>query len=67
LSLPAPADYSGRESHLIGYAHMLDILVLGITSLECLQLFSLHGLVYVASSDSNISITWIRNDIMLVK
>ncbi|XP_050240388.1 mediator of RNA polymerase II transcription subunit 33A-like [Quercus robur] len=45
LSLPAPADYSGRESHLIGYAHMLDILVLGITSLECLQLFSLHGLV----------------------
>ncbi|XP_052189469.1 mediator of RNA polymerase II transcription subunit 33A isoform X2 [Diospyros lotus] len=45
LSPPVPADYSGNESHLIGYAPMLNILLVGIAPVDCVQIFSLHGLV----------------------
>lgn len=45
LSPPVPPDYSGPESHLIGYAAFLNVLLLGISSVDCVQIFSLHGLV----------------------
>ncbi|KAF4378835.1 hypothetical protein G4B88_008305 [Cannabis sativa] len=45
LSPPVPADYSGTDSHLIGYAQMLNVLIIGIASVDCVQIFSLLGLV----------------------
>lgn len=45
LSPPIPADYSGTESHLIGYAPFLNVLLLGISPIDTVQTFSLHGLV----------------------
>ncbi|KAJ4722356.1 mediator of RNA polymerase II transcription subunit 33A [Melia azedarach] len=45
LSPPAPAGHDGVESHLIGYAPMLNVLIVGIASVDCVQIFSLHGLV----------------------
>lgn len=62
LSPPAPAEYSGSESHLIAYAPLLNELILGIASSDNLHIFSLHGLVNFASYDPNIFITWIRNE-----
>lgn len=46
LSPPAPVDYDGVESHLIGYAPMLNVLIVGIIPVDCVQIFSLHGLVH---------------------
>ncbi|PSR94800.1 Mediator of RNA polymerase II transcription subunit 33A like [Actinidia chinensis var. chinensis] len=45
LSPPVPADYSGSESHLIGCAPFLNVLLVGISSADCVQIFSLHGMV----------------------
>ncbi|KAL8171350.1 hypothetical protein V2J09_023154 [Rumex salicifolius] len=45
LSPPVPADYARGESHLITYAPMLNALLVGIDSVDCVQIFSLHGLV----------------------
>ncbi|EXB95840.1 hypothetical protein L484_010039 [Morus notabilis] len=45
LSPPVPADCSGADSHLIGYAPMLNVLIVGIASVDCVQIFSLLGLV----------------------
>ncbi|KAK2649222.1 hypothetical protein Ddye_016711 [Dipteronia dyeriana] len=45
LSPSVPADYSGSESHLIGYAPFLNVLLLGLSSVDCVQILSLHGLV----------------------
>ncbi|KAA8543204.1 hypothetical protein F0562_021301 [Nyssa sinensis] len=45
LSPPVPADYSGSESHLIGYAPFMNVLLVGISSIDSVQIFSLHGLV----------------------
>ncbi|XVF21819.1 hypothetical protein REPUB_Repub12eG0122700 [Reevesia pubescens] len=45
LSPPVPADYSGSESHLISYAPFLNVLLVGISPVDCTQIFSLHGLV----------------------
>ncbi|KAK4855558.1 hypothetical protein QYF36_008483 [Acer negundo] len=45
LSPPAPADYDGGDSHLIGYAQMLNVLIVGIAPVDIVQIFSLHGLV----------------------
>ncbi|XP_057964182.1 mediator of RNA polymerase II transcription subunit 33A-like isoform X2 [Malania oleifera] len=45
LSPPVPADYSGNDSHLISYASFLNVLLVGISSFEASQIFSLHGLV----------------------
>ncbi|XVF72468.1 hypothetical protein PTKIN_Ptkin12aG0123500 [Pterospermum kingtungense] len=45
LSPQVPADYSGSESHLISYAPFLNVLLLGISPVDCVQIFSLHGLV----------------------
>lgn len=56
LTPPAPADYSGSDSHLIGYAPFLNVLITGIASFDCLQIFSQHGLVNFVSSDQGISI-----------
>ncbi|XP_076901146.1 mediator of RNA polymerase II transcription subunit 33A-like [Bidens hawaiensis] len=44
LSPPTPVDYSGNESHLIVYAPLLNVLLMGISSIDCVQIFSLHGL-----------------------
>ncbi|KAK4418241.1 Mediator of RNA polymerase II transcription subunitA [Sesamum alatum] len=45
LSPAVPTDFSGSESHLIGYAPFLNILLVGISSVDSVQIFSLHGLV----------------------
>ncbi|KNA04417.1 hypothetical protein SOVF_199670 isoform A [Spinacia oleracea] len=45
LSPPVPADFVGDDSHLIAYAPMLFVLLIGIAPLDCVQIFSLHGLV----------------------
>ncbi|KAL5541686.1 hypothetical protein UlMin_009396 [Ulmus minor] len=45
LSPPVPVDYSGSDSHLIGYAPMLNVLIVGIATVDCVQIFSLLGLV----------------------
>lgn len=44
LAPPVPVDYSGSESHLIVYAPLLNVLLVGISSIDCVQIFSLHGL-----------------------
>ncbi|KAK3016179.1 hypothetical protein RJ639_007019 [Escallonia herrerae] len=45
LSPPAPADCSKSDSHLIRHAPMLNVLLVGIASVDCVQIFSLHGAV----------------------
>ncbi|XP_021279596.1 mediator of RNA polymerase II transcription subunit 33B [Herrania umbratica] len=45
LSPPVPADYSGSDSHLINYAPLLNVLLVGISPVDCVQIFSLHGMV----------------------
>ncbi|XP_057966650.1 mediator of RNA polymerase II transcription subunit 33A-like [Malania oleifera] len=45
LSPSIPADYSGTNSHLIGFAPFLHVLILGISSFDCIRIFSLHGLI----------------------
>ncbi|KAK4755757.1 hypothetical protein SAY87_009514 [Trapa incisa] len=45
LSPPVPAEYSGNDSHLIAHAPMLNVLVIGLGPVDCIQVFSLHGLV----------------------
>ncbi|XP_065861189.1 mediator of RNA polymerase II transcription subunit 33B [Euphorbia lathyris] len=44
LSPPIPPDYSGSESHLIDYAQLLHVLLVGISSVDCVQIVSIHGL-----------------------
>ncbi|PPR84727.1 hypothetical protein GOBAR_AA35994 [Gossypium barbadense] len=45
LSPPVPSDYSESESYLISYAPLLNVLLLGISSADCVQILSLHGMV----------------------
>ncbi|XP_017418682.1 mediator of RNA polymerase II transcription subunit 33B [Vigna angularis] len=45
LSPIDPPNYSGAESHLISQAAFLNVLLLGISSVDCVHIFSLHGLV----------------------
>ncbi|KAI7752371.1 hypothetical protein M8C21_032634 [Ambrosia artemisiifolia] len=45
LSPPVPPDYSGIESHLLACAPFLNVLLLGISFIDCIHIFSLHGLV----------------------
>ncbi|KAG5236083.1 hypothetical protein OIU76_010903 [Salix suchowensis] len=45
LSPPVPAEYSRSESHLIHHAPILNVLIVGIATVDCVQIFSLHGLV----------------------
>ncbi|KAL7251897.1 hypothetical protein ACSBR1_013698 [Camellia fascicularis] len=45
ISPPIPADYSGSDSHLIGYGPMLNVLLVGIAPVDCVKIFLLHGLI----------------------
>ncbi|CAL0310329.1 unnamed protein product [Lupinus luteus] len=45
LSPTVPPNYSGTESHLISQAPLLNVLLVGISSSDCIHIFSLHGLV----------------------
>ena len=45
LSPPVPPEYSGSDSHLIGYARMLNVIIVEIALLDRVHIFSLHGLV----------------------
>lgn len=45
LSPPMPAGYSESESHLISYGPFLNVLLVGIATVDIVQIFSLHGLV----------------------
>ncbi|CAA6654117.1 unnamed protein product [Spirodela intermedia] len=42
---PIPVDYSGIDSHLISHAPVLFVILTGISSVDCVQVFSFHGLV----------------------
>ncbi|WOH01664.1 hypothetical protein DCAR_0521049 [Daucus carota subsp. sativus] len=44
LSPPVPAESSG-ESYLIQCAPYLNVIFLGVTTIDCVQIFSIHGLV----------------------
>jgi hypothetical protein len=58
LSPPVPADYSGTDSHLIGYAPFLNVLLVGISSIDCIHFFSLHGLVSQTSLAHGVNLTY---------
>ncbi|XP_027364485.1 mediator of RNA polymerase II transcription subunit 33A isoform X3 [Abrus precatorius] len=45
LSPPVPVEHTEGNSHLINYAPILNVLFVGIASVDCVQIFSLHGLV----------------------
>ncbi|KAI9128793.1 hypothetical protein K1719_000276 [Acacia pycnantha] len=45
LSPPTPLENTGGNSHLINYAPILNVLVVGIAPVDCVQILSLHGLV----------------------
>nr|XP_017226911.1 PREDICTED: mediator of RNA polymerase II transcription subunit 33A-like isoform X2 [Daucus carota subsp. sativus] len=45
LCPPVTTNYSGNESHLIRYAPMLNVILLAISSVDCIQIFFLHGVV----------------------
>ncbi|XP_010921944.1 mediator of RNA polymerase II transcription subunit 33A isoform X1 [Elaeis guineensis] len=45
LSPPVPVDYCGSESHLISHSPMLNVVLTGISCVDCVQVFSFHGLV----------------------
>ncbi|KAF9607714.1 hypothetical protein IFM89_038598 [Coptis chinensis] len=45
LSPPVPSNYSGSDSHLIGLAPSLNTLLVGTSSVDAVQILSLHGLV----------------------
>ncbi|KAI4345554.1 hypothetical protein L6164_012665 [Bauhinia variegata] len=45
LSPSIPSDNTEGNSHLISYAPMLNVLIVGIASVDCVQIFSLLGLV----------------------
>ncbi|XP_027351065.1 mediator of RNA polymerase II transcription subunit 33B-like [Abrus precatorius] len=45
LSPPVSPNYSETESHLISQAPFLNALLIGISSVDCIHIFSLHGLV----------------------
>ncbi|GAB2298750.1 hypothetical protein Dimus_032824 [Dionaea muscipula] len=45
LSPPRPVDYSGSDSHLITYGPFLNVVLVEISTIDVVQIFSLHGLV----------------------
>ncbi|KAL8167689.1 hypothetical protein V2J09_009188 [Rumex salicifolius] len=45
LSPPKHANFSGSENHLLNHASLLNILLIGISTTDVIQIFSLHGLV----------------------
>ncbi|XP_042012940.1 mediator of RNA polymerase II transcription subunit 33B-like [Salvia splendens] len=45
LSPAVPTDFSGSESHLIDSAPFLNVILVGVSSIDCVQIFSSHGLV----------------------
>ncbi|KAI9115091.1 hypothetical protein K1719_014104 [Acacia pycnantha] len=45
LSPPVPAESTEGNNHLINYAPILNVLIVGIAPVDCVQTFSLHGLV----------------------
>ncbi|KAF3548957.1 hypothetical protein DY000_02000642 [Brassica cretica] len=53
--LPVPADYSGGETHLIGYACMLNV---GIGSVDIILIFSLHGMALPSGEASDTFTLW---------
>ncbi|XP_078441460.1 mediator of RNA polymerase II transcription subunit 33A-like isoform X2 [Wolffia australiana] len=45
LSPPVPHDYLGSDSHLISHAPVMYIILAAISTVDCVQIFSFHGLV----------------------
>ncbi|KAJ6829519.1 mediator of RNA polymerase II transcription subunit 33A-like [Iris pallida] len=45
LSPCVPVDYTGSDSYLISHGPMLNVVLTGISSVDCVQVFSFHGLV----------------------
>ncbi|XP_061341383.1 mediator of RNA polymerase II transcription subunit 33A-like [Gastrolobium bilobum] len=50
LAPDVPPNYSGAESHLISQAPIVNVLLIGISSVDCVQIFSLHGLLPLLSA-----------------
>lgn len=45
LSPPIPVNHVGSNSHLISHGPVLTVVLTGISSVDCVQVFSYHGLV----------------------
>ncbi|KAL3647907.1 hypothetical protein CASFOL_008875 [Castilleja foliolosa] len=45
LSPAVPTNFTGSESHLLGYAPFLNALLIGLSPSDCVHIFSLLGLV----------------------
>ncbi|KAF9591887.1 hypothetical protein IFM89_009495 [Coptis chinensis] len=45
LSPPVPKNFSGPGSHLVGYISMLNAILFGMSSIDIVHIFSLHGVV----------------------
>ncbi|WOK91947.1 mediator of RNA polymerase II transcription subunit 33A-like isoform X1 [Canna indica] len=45
LSPPSPVDYAKVENHLISHGPLLNVVLTGMSSVDCVQMFSFHGLV----------------------
>ncbi|KAL8151423.1 hypothetical protein V2J09_021231 [Rumex salicifolius] len=45
LTPPHSEEYSGSDMSLMNHASVLNILLVGISTVDCIQIFSLHGLV----------------------
>ncbi|XP_045812616.1 mediator of RNA polymerase II transcription subunit 33B-like isoform X3 [Trifolium pratense] len=50
LSPPVPTKYSGTENHLISYAPFLNVLLVGISPVDSVHIFSLHGAVPILAA-----------------
>ncbi|RYR31055.1 hypothetical protein Ahy_B01g055835 isoform B [Arachis hypogaea] len=45
LSPSKPAENTEGYNHLINYARLINVVIVGIAPVDCVQIFSLHGLV----------------------
>ena len=61
LSPPVPIDHTGSDSHLINHGPVLNVVLTGISSVDCVQVFSYHGLVGIDFKHINTFILQLHN------
>lgn len=65
LSPPTPVDHNGSDSHLINHGPLMNVVLTGISSVDCVQVFSYHGLVGADFKHISLSTLWLHNQYML--
>lgn len=45
LSPPIPSTHNGQRSHLVDYVPMLNAILFGVSTIDNVQMLSLHGVV----------------------